>query len=181
MANRIRAVVRKSTRTIRTGITARPTRSGYFRRSGRLAVVVGITLPAPNHQKRQKRADHNEDRGRYLHHKKRQMMDHLRRTGVGIERARRLVDDAVGRARPRLRAQRSLAGAATHKRLARAFALQPSSKHLEDPPPLKRKTIVALSTGRPYEYFAAPEFLRSGPLMLENVKWALVTLAEISA
>src|SRR5271168_3563480 len=41
---------------------------------GWLAVIVGITLPEADHDVQQKGGDHNKNRSRYLHHKKRQMV-----------------------------------------------------------------------------------------------------------
>src|ERR1700677_2852074 len=63
---------------------------------GRLAVIVGITLPEADHYVQPKGGDHDKNRSRYLHHKKRQMVDQQRRAGVRIEGARSLVDDVVG-------------------------------------------------------------------------------------
>ena len=87
---------------------------------GRFAVIVGIALPVADHDVHQKRGDHDKNRPRYLNHKKRQMVNHQRRAGVGIEGARRLVDDVVGGRCPG-RSRRSSAAAATHTRLVRAL------------------------------------------------------------
>src|ERR1700691_611278 len=62
---------------------------------GRLAVIVGITLPEADHYVQPKGGNHDKNRSRYLQNEKRQMMDQQRRTGVRIEGVRSLVDDIV--------------------------------------------------------------------------------------